>query len=140
MPDSAGWNIGDRANIDGVLGVIVECSNCAGRGQIPLITDLSRVTPCDECAAAGKLLLPDAVPLAARGWSDSPSPGYPPTVGRIAHYVDGVECYAAVVTRSDADVRLAGLAVLYPWGLTFAGPVRFDPGNLDGTWHWPETA
>lgn len=63
-----------------------------------------------------------------------------PTVGRIVHYTlpgDYQLCRAALVTDVHPDATVA-LTVFSPSGQHHVLFVDYDPGNVPGTWHWPE--
>jgi len=50
-------------------------------------------------------------------------------------------CRAAIVTEvhsEEEDTAVVSLLVCNPTGIHFPSEVRYNEGNLPGTWHWVE--
>jgi hypothetical protein len=71
-------------------------------------------------------------------------------IGRTVHYVafgtpggeyEAGACRAALITEvhsEEEDTAVVSLLVVNPTGIHFRDEVRYNAGNLAGTWHWPE--
>ncbi len=61
-----------------------------------------------------------------------------PSIGRVVHFMYGIEHFAAIITHPLVNADEVALTVFPPNDAPFITNARYDAGCAPATWHWPE--